>query len=263
MASGWTLTLVGLLMALAIPVQAMPVGFDVGEGRLNVTSRRISRGYDLAKGLGLASSLRIGLAGFDVSGTGRTGLSAELQAAAPLHDRAHQGSADEFDVGLWLSHTFDGHRQYEGRLGFIEANYLCGRAGIHHARELSGTLVADWQVNEALGFRCMPHVTMAYEFAAFDAAYGEVGLGQSVGTRGKRLTMDFRLSVSRFGRYGEDGRQPLGFHDAECQVGAELERQLGAIHLLYGPICGVSRAAKRINDHRQQFWWGASLGFRR
>jgi hypothetical protein len=259
---GWLATLV-LAVAAAGSASAMPVGFDLGEGRLDLLSRYVWRGFDLAHGLVVAPSLRIGLAGQDVAGIGRDGLALELRGATPLRDRTRQRGADELDAGLWLTHAFDPHRQYEGRLGYVEYDYPSGRAGLRHARELAGTFTCDVQLDETRGIRVRPHVTLVYNVAAFDAPYVELGLGQSLGTRGKRLAYELRVAGSRFGQFNTGGNQAFGFHEAEFEVRFELEKQIAETHLQFGPVAGVSRAAKRINSDRNEYWWGASVGFRR
>lgn len=260
---GRGLALLGLLIILAVPAGAMPLGFDLGEGRLDALSGRVWRGYDLAHGLVLAPSLKIGLAGRDVAGVGRDGLALELFGAVPLKDRTRQSGADELDASLWLTHAFDQHRQYEGRIGYIEYAYPSGRSGLRHAREVAGTFIWDLQLNESRGISVRPHVTLAYNFAAFDAPYLELGLAQSLGTRGKRLAYELRIGASSFGQPNVSTDQAFGFHDAEFEVRFELEKLIRATHVQFGPVAGVSRAARRTNSDRQEYWWGASVGFRR
>lgn len=254
---------VAALLGMARSGYAMPIGFDIGEGHLDLLSRYAWRGYDLGHGPVLAPSVRVGLAGREVTAVGPDGLFLIVRGAVPLADRERQRSADELDAGLWLEHRFDAERDGKLQVGYVEYGYPSGRSGLKHAREIGATVERLWAVSEDQGIRFWPHLSAAYNFVAFDAPYVAAGIRQSLGTRGTRLEVDLTVSASSFRQWGLVGSSAFGLHAIELNIRYSIEKPRGDTHLLIEPFLGVSRAAKRVNPDASEFWFGISVGFRR
>ena len=222
-----------LLTAPSLRAQA------IDSATLGASSRYLWRGYELAGGAVVRSSVAFALAGF--AATHRVGerqsVTFDLVGWNVVEQRATRRAADQYQASLGYSRCLDMCVELTwARRTTLTVNaseyWRPDAVGKRTTEEVELSLRRFDRIERAgdrqLGINLSSFVTVDHDFSRFNGSYVRGGTGTYVGPFGNfGATLDAAVSFSDWpARSGVDRR--FGYHAVDIALGVDHDRRLGA-----------------------------------
>lgn len=252
--------LIALVALVPVAALAGDFGFDVDEGRVDLMSSYVWRGYERSDGLSLRSTLHVGVWGRAVTDDGLNGASLQFEYLSALQGRdlarAHDQLAGSFVITRQLS---DAVEVEEPCLKAGYTQYLLPHGSDGGTDEHSEEFFAEARGLVRLGsqqdWTLKPYVRAFYAFGRYKGFYGTLGVAHRLDPQKFPVVLDLDTAVS-FSNYADGGDTGFGFHDWTSSMWLFYER--GALQI--GPVVAVSVSSRDVNS-TNSVWFELRIGF--
>jgi hypothetical protein len=243
-------------------------GFDPDDGRLDLLSRYVWRGYERSDGFAVRPALNIALWGRSITEDGPTGLDLQLEGHLGLQDRDLVKVDDQLAASLVFTHRLSDAVEVEEpfvRAGYTQ--YLFPSLGDFDLRKHSEEVFAEarglWRFGSQEDITLKPYVRAAYDFGRIDALYATLGVAHRLDAQKFPVVIDVDSALS-FSNYLRAPRSPhdrddqggFGFHDWTSSLWVFHER--GTLRI--GPAAAVCVSSRDVSS-RNRVWFELRVGF--
>jgi hypothetical protein len=254
--------LIGLLALAPAAGVAGDFGFDLDEGRLDLMSHYVWRGYERSDDLSVRSTLHAGVWGRAITGDGRNGASLQFEYQAPLRGRDPARAYDQFAGSLVIT------RQLSDA---VEVGEPCLRAGYtqyllphgsdggtdEHSEEFFAEARGLVRFGSQQDWTLKPYVRASYAFGRYKGFYGTLGVAHRIDPQKFPVIVDLDSAIS-FSNYDDSGDTRLDFHDWTSSLGVFYEK--GALRI--GPAVAISVSSREVSS-TNSVWVELRVGFLR